>query len=421
MPDSPEQSSKDPKDQKDFQDNSGNNLANYEFKTGANWTQENVQTLMQWVHISAIYLEIMSEATQHYKTLLRRHSVLNLILSTLAGTASLSQFSINEQNNPTLTLLLKGFFTFMSFVISISVGYLKIYQIQEKMETTIRLQQEWTVFGSKITSEMQLPENLRKDALFLIIKMKETYFELIKSQVEISKKITRRVAWRNGLNIGDLSLSEIFERVIKGEAMRLSSIAREIEDRDENDTKINIYDGDTVYGDGSDSETETKPKSKNRSYEDDTPEDDTSFKRLHKIGSMLRPKYNPDKLVAIKAKLRKVETKERRATLTNRERLTSYLMKPVAPTLGNSRSSSYAPDISGTGITSPNRRSSVTSRRSSEVSSTKSPKNKDTQMVLSVHNIPAIPAVPVIPVETNDTHEHNDDEELDDHLSAISE
>jgi len=160
------------------------NLANYEFKTGANWTQENVQTLMQWVHISAIYLEIMSEATQHYKTLLRRNSVLNLILSTLAGTASLSQFSINENNNPTLTLLLKGFFTVMSFIISISVGYLKIYQIQEKMETTIRLQQEWTVFGSKITSEMQLPENLRKDALFLIIRMKETYFELIKSQVE---------------------------------------------------------------------------------------------------------------------------------------------------------------------------------------------------------------------------------------------
>jgi hypothetical protein len=57
------------------------NLANYEFKTGANWTQENVQTLMQWVHISAIYLEIMSESTHYYKKLLRRHSVLTLILS----------------------------------------------------------------------------------------------------------------------------------------------------------------------------------------------------------------------------------------------------------------------------------------------------------------------------------------------------
>lgn len=418
MPDSPEQSSKESKDVKDFIDNSGNNLANYEFKTGANWTQENVQTLMQWVHISAIYLEIMSEATQHYKTLLRRHSVLNLILSTLAGTASLSQFSINENSNPTLTLLLKGFFTVMSFIISISVGYLKIYQIQEKMETTIRLQQEWTVFGSKITSEMQLPENLRKDALFLIIKMKETYFDLIKSQVEISKKIMRRVAWRNGLNIGDLSLSEIFERVIKGEAMRLSTIVREIEDNSESDVKVNVYEGDTSE--------EDEPKNKRRNFEEDNPdynnEEDGPFKRLQAVGSMLRPKYNPEKFLSVKAKLRKVETKERRATLTNRERLTSYLMKPVAPTLGTSRSSNYNSEISGTGITSPNRRSSVTSRRSSEVSSTKtkSPKNKDTQMVLSVPNIPAIPVVPAIP-ESTDTHEHSDEGELDDHLSAISE
>lgn len=372
MPNSPE------KDAKDFVDNSGNNLANYEFKTGANWTQENVQTLMQWVHISAIYLEIMSEATQHYKTLLRRHSVLNLILSTLAGTASLSQFSINEQSNPTLTLLLKGFFTVMSFIISISVGYLKIYQIQEKMETTIRLQQEWTVFGSKITSEMQLPENLRKDALFLIIKMKETYFDLIKSQVEISKKIMRQVAWRNGLNIGDLSLSEIFERVIKGEALRLSNIIRENEDNDENDAKINVYDGDTVY------EGEDERRNKNKSYEEEnTSEDDIPFKRLQAVGSMLRPKFLPEKLVSAKAKLRKVETKERRATLTNREKLTTYLMKPVAPTLGTSRSSSHAAGTGLNGVGSPSRRSST--------SSTVRTQSPSVNASVTVPNIPPIP------------------------------
>lgn len=332
-------------------------LSNYEFKTGANWTQENVQTLMQWVHISAIYLEIMSEATQHYKTLLRRNSVLNLILSTLAGTASLSQFSINEESNPVLTLLLKGFFTVMSFIISISVGYLKIYQIQEKMETTIRLQQDWTVFGSKITSEMQLPENLRKDALFLIIKMKETYFDLIKSQVEISKKIMRRVAWRNGLNIGDLSLSEIFERVIKGEALRLTSIVKANEINSESDAKINVYDGDT-------SEEDEPPK---------TSEYDEPISRLQRVGSALRPKYNPEKFLSIKSKLRPVETKIRRTTLTNREKLTSYLMKPVTPTLGNSSSV----NASGTGLNQ-SRRSSVISSRTEESSSNK---NEDSSSV----------------------------------------
>jgi hypothetical protein len=354
-----------------------NSLANYEFKTGANWTQENVQTLMQWVHISAIYLEIMSEATQHYKTLLRRHSVLNLILSTLAGTASLSQFSINEESNPTLTLLLKGFFTVMSFIISISVGYLKIYQIQEKMETTIRLQQEWTVFGSKITSEMQLPENLRKDALYLLIRMKETYFELIKSQVEISKKIMRRVAWRNGLNIGDLSLSEIFERVIKGEAMRLSNIVKANEIDDGKNFAVNIYDGD-----------ESVAPSR-RDYEENS-EDDEVFSTMKKVGSMLRPKYNPEKFLKVKASLRHVEPKSRRTTLTNREKLTSYLMRPVAPTLGNSSSSAAGTGLSG--INSPNRRSSTTSTKS------KSPK------------IPAV--TDIISTNIDDSSSEKSDEQL---------
>jgi hypothetical protein len=368
--------SKEPMDS-NLKEQSSLNLANYEFKTGANWTQENVQTLMQWVHISAIYLEIMSEATQHYKTLLRRNSVLNLILSTLAGTTSLSQFSINENNNPTLTLLLKGFFTAMSFIISISVGYLKIYQIQEKMETTIRLQQEWTVFGSKITSEMQLPENLRKDALFLIIKMKETYFELIKSQVEISKKIMRRVAYRNGLSVGDLGLSEIFERVIKGEAMRLSAIVKSESENRESDTKINIYEGDS-------SENEELEISR-----------EEPISRLRRVGSTLRPKYLPEKLLTIKENLRHVEPKHRRATLTNRERITSYLMKPVTPTLGNSRSSS-SPG-SGTGLVSysPNRRSSTSSTKSKS---------------------PTIPTVPTIP-----ENPHIDEESSEEKLSTIAE
>jgi hypothetical protein len=387
MPDSVEKNSNDLQE-KDPTVKEKNSLANYEFKTGANWTQENVQTLMQWVHISAIYLEIMSEATQHYKNLLRRNSVLNLILSTLAGTASLSQFSINENNNPTLTLLLKGFFTVMSFIISISVGYLKIYQIQEKMETTIRLQQEWTVFGSKITSEMQLPENLRKDALFLLIKMKETYFDLIKSQVEISKKIMRRVAYRNGLNVGDLGLSEIFERVIRGEALRLSAIVKANEENKENDTNrnfsVNIYDGDTS--------------------EEDEPEPvrEEPMSQLRRVGSALRPKYLPEKILAVKENLRHVEHKHRRTTLTNREKLTSYLMKPVTPTLGNSSSSSSSTAGTGIVVYSPDRRNSTTSTKS------KSP---------TIPVSPTIPTVPVIPTINND----EESESLDDHLSAISE
>jgi hypothetical protein len=262
------------------------------------------------------------------------------------------------------------------------VGYLKIYQIQEKMETTIRLQQEWTVFGSKITSEMQLPENLRKDALFLIIRMKETYFELIKSQVEISKKIMRRVAYRNGLNVGDLGLPEIFERVIKGEAMRLSTIVKsEPESDNKRNFSVNVYDGDTSE--------EDEPE----------PSKEEPVSRLRRVGSALRPKYLPEKLSAIKENLKHIEPKSRRTTLTNREKLTSYLMKPVTPTLGNSSHSSSTTASTGLVVYSPERRSSTTSNKS------KSP-------VVPV--VPVVPTIPEIPISS-------DEESSDEHLSTIVE
>jgi hypothetical protein len=325
-----------------------NDLSNYEFKNGANWNPENVQTLMQWVHVGAIYLEIMTEATSYYKSMLRKHSVLNLIMSTLSGTASLSQFSINENNNPMLNMLLKIFFTIMTFTISISVGYLKIYQIQEKMEQTIRLQQEWAVFGSKITSEIQLPESLRKDALFLIIRLKETYLELIKSQVEVSKKITYRVARRNGLDIGDLTLSEMFERAIKGEALRLKAENKALRDSESNveDTNIVFYetDNESPYVEKS----KYKHPSLNREDSQKPSKINNEFKE--KLSNVVR---NTKNMMAIMSPDSPSKVSQ---TITNRKKLSDYIMRPIAPALSAVRE--ITPDTSNMiiqvgGITSP--------------------------------------------------------------------
>jgi hypothetical protein len=109
----------------------------------------------------------------------------------------------------------------MAAIVAVSAGYIKIYQIQEKLEKAIKLQQEWTSFGSILSSELQLPLHLRKDALYLIIKNKDLYLELFKQQVEISSAIVAKVARRNGLDAHALSLSELFERVLDNEADRI--------------------------------------------------------------------------------------------------------------------------------------------------------------------------------------------------------
>jgi hypothetical protein len=196
-------------------------LANYKFQKGAHWDADNVRTLLQWIHISAINLDVMCEACTHYKRYIRRNAIISLVLSTLASTASLAQLNLNETENPGLSKALQVLFTIMAAIVAVSAGYIKIYQIQEKLEKAIKLQQEWTSFGSILSSELQLPLHLRKDALYLIIKHKDLYLELFKQQVEISSAIVAKVARRNGLDAHALSLSELFERVLDNEADRI--------------------------------------------------------------------------------------------------------------------------------------------------------------------------------------------------------
>ncbi len=200
----------------------GRELAYYESRVGEDWKPEIVQTLMQWIQIAAVYLEIMTEATERYRLTLRKNTIINLVFSTVASTASLSTFNVNESSYPTTALLLKGFFSFFTIILTLSTGYIKVFQIQEKLETAIRLKQEWAIFGSKISSEMQLPSQLRKNAIWLIVKMKDNYLDLIKSDMGVSKEIIRSTALQAGLRERDLRLSQLFTRVIKNEVLRLN-------------------------------------------------------------------------------------------------------------------------------------------------------------------------------------------------------
>ncbi len=197
-------------------------LAYYESRRGQGWEDpNNMKILTEWIHYAAVYLDILSEATEGYKKTLRMNTIINLIVSTLASTISVSTFNTNEEDSPKTALALKIVFTVLTFTLTIAAGYIKVYQIQEKLENSLRLKQEWALFGSKISSEMQLPLILRKNAIFLISTMKGTYLDLVKSDMGIKKDIIRRMAARSGLAEGDLTLSELFERIIKNEIYRI--------------------------------------------------------------------------------------------------------------------------------------------------------------------------------------------------------
>lgn len=224
----PGQQGKDKKDPVAEAKGTDEDLAYYESRRGQGWEDpNNMKILTEWIHYAAVYLDILSEATEGYKKTLRLNTIINLIVSTLASTISVSTFNTNEENSPKTALALKIVFTVLTFTLTIAAGYIKVYQIQEKLENSLRLKQEWALFGSKISSEMQLPLVLRKNAIFLISTMKGTYLDLVKSDMGIKKDIIRRMAARSGLKEDDLTLSELFERIIKNEVYRLQDDAED--------------------------------------------------------------------------------------------------------------------------------------------------------------------------------------------------
>ncbi len=201
-----------------------NDMLYYESRRGENWNYQEVKILTEWIHISATFLDILSEACESYRKTLRANTIINLVFSTIASTISVSTFNLSEESNAGTALALKIAFTCMTMILTIAAGYIKVYQIQEKLENSLRLKNEWALFGSKISSEMQLPLMLRTNGIALVSKMKDIYLQLVQSDLGIRKDIIKRMAARSGLTMDDLTLSEIFERIANDELSRITDI-----------------------------------------------------------------------------------------------------------------------------------------------------------------------------------------------------
>jgi hypothetical protein len=177
---------------------------------GTNWKSVPMRTLFEWVHIAAFNIRCLEYLIERYRAYMRNHMILNLVLSTASGTLSVSTFGSNTEYVGFITKIL---FTVFSFLIAIGSGTLKIYQIQERLEQAIRIKQDWIVFSTKITSELQLPRALRRDALWMIKQNKEIYLDLMKTETEIPTNVKAIVAKElphpQYLHLDQLSLSRI--------------------------------------------------------------------------------------------------------------------------------------------------------------------------------------------------------------------
>jgi len=159
---------------------------------GTNWTQKNMDTIFEWLAIAAYNIRVLELCCSYYRLILRNHTIIGLIMSTLSGTASITQFGVGGV--PYVPIILNIFLTVFSFSIAIYTGALKVYQIHERLEEFIKIKQQWIIFSTGIASELQLPLELRRDALYIITKNKTTYLELLKTDLEIPTWIKDKAA-----------------------------------------------------------------------------------------------------------------------------------------------------------------------------------------------------------------------------------
>jgi hypothetical protein len=214
-------------------DDPSTQTANLSRLYGTNWTKTNVGTLFEWVNIAAFNIQCLEHCIKKYRQIIRNQMILNLILSTSSGTISVSQFG--ENSSATIDIGLRILFTLFSFLIAISAGALKIYQIQERLETAIRIKQEWTVFSTTIASELQLPIQLRRDGLWMIKRNKDTYLDLMKTELEIpdsiKKKVAREFPHQENLHLDVVSLPRIMIDICNSELTDMQSANTRNRDR----------------------------------------------------------------------------------------------------------------------------------------------------------------------------------------------
>ena len=162
-------------------------------------------------------MKILDKTIAYFRGIIRRNIIIGLVLSTSSGTISAVRIN-NSNNNDLFSFALNILFTGMSFLITYSTGYIKVFQIQEKLEQFIKIKQEWISFSTLIASELQLPVKLRQNASKLIEKYKLIYLDLLKYDLEIPPFIRKEIEESMGLTKIKTTLSDIIIEIVVDEA-----------------------------------------------------------------------------------------------------------------------------------------------------------------------------------------------------------
>jgi hypothetical protein len=143
------------------------------------WTHDNTVTLLSWVTIGSYTIEALDTSIDWCRSIIRNGTILGITCSTASGSISVINYGSNA------TLVLNILFTVLSFLVAINSSRIKIFQIQERMEQCMKLRYDWSAFVTALSTELQMPVDMRQDAEKLLEANRAQYMNLLQVQCEL--------------------------------------------------------------------------------------------------------------------------------------------------------------------------------------------------------------------------------------------
>ena len=235
------------------------------------WTFEHIRTLVTWLNYSNVNMFLIDLSIKYYRTIITNIMAYTLLLSTISSTISISQLGISKDNQPLLYNVIQYSFIGASTFSTLLIGYMRLFKIQETLDTNTLLYKSWLSFSTRISSEFQMPVHMRTSALVLLQDMKNEYIDLFCKNPDIpiyvkllannyfQRNLTTMASYRSNKwyicrsrpnYIKRTNVFFIFQDIIKNEIKRLSAELTPInyEEADDDDHYVpSYYDGAETY------------------------------------------------------------------------------------------------------------------------------------------------------------------------------
>ena len=142
------------------------------------WTFEHIRTLITWLNYSNVNMFLIDLSIKYYKSIISHIMAYTLLFSTVSSTISISQLGISSDTQPQLFAIVQYCFIGASTLSTLLIGYMKLFKVQESLDTNTLLYKSWLTFSTRISSEFQMPIHMRTSALELLQDMKNEYIDL---------------------------------------------------------------------------------------------------------------------------------------------------------------------------------------------------------------------------------------------------